>query len=52
MLAQNDKKQFLPNAKNILIALEDLYFEEKEDLNILSIFLLSEIILNIISKEN
>jgi hypothetical protein len=40
-LAQNDKKQFLTNSKMILNSIEELYYEEKDDINILNTFLLS-----------
>lgn len=40
-LVQNDKKQFQLNSKSILAAMEELYTEERDDLNILCTLLLS-----------
>ena len=50
VLAQNDKKQFLANSKTVLTMMEELYNEERDDLNIQCTLLLSEIVLNLISK--
>jgi hypothetical protein len=50
MLAVNDKKQFNPIAKQILHELQSLYDEDKEEINLNTTLIVSEIVTSVPGK--
>jgi hypothetical protein len=50
-LAGADKKQFINHLRNILVEMEPLYREEKEEINLQSILLLNEMVLSLQSRD-